>query len=266
MSPPVLASEILEADLMPRCPGRRTIGPVCAASGLAGLVLALALGGASSPLTWVTAGVSALIVGFGLASGARLTYARRAWALAVLGVVELVLGNLAHLRIGLDGAFALLTVGVVVLSAGLLFRSYYRASRLARWVVLAGILLFAGWFAVTDELHALAGLGAAWQSWAPPLVHIAFLFAPILALLAFMDSRTRAGAHMWAYGLLGVFAVDVALSVAERLWPATGVGVALPDPLTATLIASAVGAVATATAAAQLLAVQTRNRAAPQDG
>jgi hypothetical protein len=91
-----------------------------------------------------------------------------------------------------------------------------------------------------------------WQSWAPASTHIMFGLLGLLSLMAFMESSTRGGAHVWAGTLLVLYAVDVGLLVASEVWPVAGQAASIAGPTIAALLTGAVGTIIAGLALAQV--------------
>jgi hypothetical protein len=92
-----------------------------------------------------------------------------------------------------------------------------------------------------------------WQSWAPAVTHLGFGLLALLALMAFMDSSTRGGAHVWAIALLVLYSVHIGLLVAGGLWPVDQGPASIEGPTIAAILAGVVGTIVAGLALAQIL-------------
>jgi hypothetical protein len=254
--PPVLASECLRKDLAPATPGGRSVRGVTALVGVLGLGIALLLGrlqGLGIPLGGAFAALALLGV-------VPLAYAARAAAVMTVagsGLSVVIWDRLEHGE-PLDPLVPL--IGCSLLATALLFRSWHRASLLARALVALGIVLCAGWVWMTGALQRLLVLEGHWQSWLPALLVVPLVILLLLSLLAFMDSRSTGGCALWSALVLAWYALFAWLDVIELAWPASAAhadwrGVS-PD-IAITLVSGPLFAVALVLALAQLLAVAT---------
>jgi hypothetical protein len=91
-----------------------------------------------------------------------------------------------------------------------------------------------------------------WQSWAPAVSHIGIGLIGLLALMAFMESSTRGGAHVWAGALLVLYAIDMGLLIASEVWPIAGRAASIRGPTIAALLTGAVGTIIAGLALAQV--------------
>ena len=209
---PVLASEALMDDLAPVEPARAKARMACIALGVVCLALAIApllLDQATTRLGFALAATLACLATF--ASMDRLSYARRAAALVLVGGLGLIagvggIGPAAAIAIAGTGSATTRVLGATVLPAALLFRAKYRAFRGARWILAAAFataLPFASHaaFTVAADEHGLAELGA--------LISIGALGA---GLFGFMGAETNAAASYTATANIFGLAADVALS------------------------------------------------------
>lgn len=208
--PPILASRILAEDLAPIEPGRRTLRFSLLGLGGLGIVGAVAAtlvtGSPSSPATVAAVVFSVAAVAGGVV---KVSYGQRAALAFGLGIVA----GLAS-----RGWFdALLFYATVVLGGGLLFRSYYRASTIARAVVTLGTLALSLWFALSGHIEGLIFLDPTWQSWAPQIPRVGLALLALLSLLAFMNSSTTGGAAVWAASLFAMHALHLGLFAATEL-------------------------------------------------
>lgn len=251
--PPVLASESLRADIAPNLPGLRKIRVAAVGLGSGGAAAVLAVAGLT-PVSVTIAVALALLAVLGLA---RLDYRQRAaglLAVALPGVCATSLLGASDQSIP-DGT--LLALAVSGLAGALYFRAEYRASRLARGLVAAGVLLGAIWLGVSGALPHLANVDAVWQSWLPALLGASLAVILGLALLGFMTQNSTGGCAAWATTLLLWLAAYEAAEHTAALFPSSGAA-----PSGAGRLAVAMGAVATpllaaltAMAIAQLLVV-----------
>jgi hypothetical protein len=113
----------------------------------------------------------------------------------------------------------ILGVSVTLLSTGLFFRAWHRASALSRFIVMAGVMLSALFLWMSGELADLTLFDTVWQSWLPRLVGLSFGILLMLSLLAFMDARSTGGAAVWATFILCWHAIHAAVEVLHAAWP-----------------------------------------------
>jgi len=123
----------------------------------------------------------------------------------------------------------LLDAGMVVLVGGLWFRSWHRASKLARVIVALGALVCFSWAALSSTNGQLVDLHFHWSSWTPALLWLVLVVLALLSLLAFMGQDTTAGCSVWAVGLSTWFMVHV-LTGTLSIWETS-----LPNDITALL-------------------------------
>lgn len=249
--PPILASDLLRERMRPRAPGAQALRRITAGLSAAGIVGALATGGAH-PLTFVSV---ALLISMLTAAFTPMSYRGRAVSLFLVGAVAtgVALWQQTLQSIAPDGI--ILAMATILLSGSLLFRAYYRGAPLARVAVTAGALALGSWFFLSGGHESLVRLEGYWQSWGPASTQMAFGLLALLSLMAFMDSSTRAGAHWWAYSLLALYAVHIGLLVASQLWPIPGARSAIEGPTVAAIITGMVGTVVAGVALAQVLVV-----------
>jgi hypothetical protein len=254
--PPVLASEALRKDLAPPTPGQASARAVCAFVGLAGLGTALLIGrarGLGIPVGGAFAALSVL----GLVP---LAYAARAAAIVTVAGSGLAVVTWNRLESGVPLEPLVPLIGAMLLATALLFRSWHRASLLARALVALGIALCAGWVWMSGALPRVLVLEGAWQAWLPSLLVVPLAIMLLVSLLAFMDSRSTAGCAVWSALVLGWYALFVWSELLERAWPATAPGL---DParvspeLGIALVSGPLFAIALVVGLAQLLAVAT---------
>jgi hypothetical protein len=215
-----------------------------AATGLVGKAagLGIPLGGAC-----LTLAVLALIP---------MTYQARAAACVALAGSALFV-----VHWGLQGAdqsgAVMLPVGVLSLATALLFRSWHRASSLARLLVALGIALCIGWLWTTQILAALLTIEGAWQTWLPPLLATPLPLLLLLSMLAFMDARSTGGSRAWASLLLAWYALVSWSALLPLGWPVGAGGFELervPEPLALGRLLAPLLAIAVSLGLAQLLA------------
>ncbi|MEM7139080.1 MAG: hypothetical protein AAF500_21080 [Myxococcota bacterium] len=249
--PPILASDLLRERMRPRAPGEATLRRVAVGLSTAGIIAALWSGGAH-PLTLVALAFLISMLTIGLTP---MSYAGRATSLFLAGAVATGVALWQQSVHGIAPDSILLAAATILLSGSLLFRAYYRGARLARVAVSAGVVILGAWFFMSGGHESLIRLDGHWQSWAPASTHVAFGLLALLALMAFMDSTTRAGAHWWAYALLLLYGMHIGLLLAIQRWPAAGVGADLPGATVAAVIAGIVGTTIAGVALAQVLVV-----------
>ena len=75
----------------------------------------------------------------------------------------------------------------------------------------------------------------------------------LLSLMAFMDSSTRGGSHVWAVAVLVLYAVHIGLLVASERWPVSPTPGSIQGPTVATIVAGMVGTIVAGLALAQIL-------------
>ncbi len=258
-TPPFLASRSLAEDLSPREPGKRTLRWLGVTLGVAGGCASLLLGGMQAPALAAAGGLFILAV----LSALPLSYRARALAISGLGATGLGFFSAGSQLRGERLDESLLAGAVFVLGAGLLFRAYHRASRVARLVVMVGILALAAWLVLSGGLGSLTHMDAGWQSWAPALPRVALALLGLISLLVFMDASTTAGGRIWATTLFLVLAAHVFVREAVALYPPTDLGrsaLNLPHPELAHAIAIVVVVITGSVALAQLLAASAARR------
>jgi hypothetical protein len=254
--PLILASHCLRRELAPAAPAAQAIQMLASLAGLTGVIG-----------TWLLCGPR----GLGLPVGGALL------ALAVLGIVPMPYPARAMSLATVAGSvFAVvawhradraadlepvvLGLGVVVLSMALLFRSWHRASLLARALVGVGLALCTGWLWSSQALQRLLVLDSQVQAWFGPVLCVPFALLLLLSLLAFMDSRSTGACALWAGLLLLWYGVHDWAGLVVRYWP---VGAArpllerVPAEVAVTWLSAPLLAAVLATALSQLLAVAT---------
>jgi hypothetical protein len=256
--PPVLASESLREDMEPTEPWRRALRVGGTGLAATGATACVALGGI---MDLGVLGTALLLAGAAAACLAPLPYALRAWTVLGLSVAALATATTLRYVGGAPAEAPVLAPAIVVLAAGLLFRSAYRGSHLARTVVATGMLAVAVALVVADAVGELSQVGLAWQSW----LHLAsaggFGLLLLVSLLAFMSPSTTGGTLAWSVCVLVWYGVHMSVTVVQRLFPEAGgpVAVDLPDPMAGLTAAAAAAAALAAIALAQALAVFTRS-------
>lgn len=251
--PPVLASDSLREDMEPTEPWLRTLRYGGTGMALLGALLSLALGG----LHWAALVLALLLLAAGGLCASPVRYAQRALGVLSLAGMGLAIATTARLFEGAPVEAPVLALGTVVLAGGLLFRSAYRASQLARTVVAGGMLTIAVGLVLADAVGEFSGVGVGWQSWLHVVTATGFGILLLLSLLAFMAPSTTGGAQVWAATLLVWYALHVALTLVTRFFPppAGGPAASLPDGPTGVAVAAAALAGLAAVALAQTLVV-----------
>ncbi len=214
--PPVLASEALLRDLAPSEPAA-WLGRFWAfALGAAGLCVVQIAGGEHG----MGVPLSALFLALLLLGLPRMPYAARASAVtAVAGSgLALVLWTEELARATQPDALVL-TIAVALLATGLFLRGWHRASNLARALVAIGLLAGACYLAIDDALRSLTVFDTEWQSWVPRLMSVCFGLLLMLALLAFMDSRTTGGCGVWGACMLCFYTLTTSIDLLRAIWP-----------------------------------------------
>jgi len=254
--PLVLASQALRKDLAPATPAGPQVRKVTGMVSIAGVAAAMVLCGPS--------GFGLPIGGAFLALGALglvpMPYQARAAALVTVAASGLAIVTWSRIERATDLEQIVLLVGVLLLSMALLFRSWHRASLLARALVALGASVCAGWLAMSDGLQKLLILEAGWQQWLPAVLPLPLAIVLLLSLLAFMDSRSTGGCVAWASLLLGWYALHAWVELVPLLWPDRGRGfgsVPVDGNLALTMLSGPLFAIVLAAALAQLLSVAT---------
>jgi len=246
--PPILASDLLREQMRPSTPGAtslRITTVVLTAAGAVGVLLA----GGLHPLVFVSL---ALLVLMATLSLTPMSYRARAISLWTVGVIAMGVALWQQTKHALAAESVLLPGAVMLLSAALLFRAYYRGALLSRVLVAIGFVALSAWFLVSEGHESLVMLDGHWQSWAPAATHMMFSLLGLLSLMAFMDSSTRGGAHVWAAALLVLYAIHLGLVVAADLWPLSGERMSVAGPTVATLLTGTVGTIVATLALAQV--------------
>lgn len=200
---PILASVALRRDLFPVFPGGTTVRSTASSLGLLGAMastwlLPLNLGGLS-----IVAGFIALGL-LGVAPIAPLARATSLSALSALGLGASVL--MIGTQLGPPTRFLALLATTMLLSLGLHYRAWHRASALARVLVALGIAAGVAWLATAAGDASVSGLDGNYRIWLPQVFMMPFGLLLMLSLLAFMDGRTTGGCGTWAAGVWCWFA------------------------------------------------------------
>jgi hypothetical protein len=252
LRPPVLASEALRKELVPATPASRAGRVAIIAIGLVGLAAALT--------TRTALGLAIPLGGAFLALAALgilpMSYSTRAAASATLGTSGLIVVIWTELQHRSELKPLLLMAGVVILATALLFRSWHRASLLARGLVALGIALCTTWVGVSATLNQLLVLERSWEHWLPPLLAMPLPVLLLLSLLAFMDSRSTGGAAVWGCLLLGWYTLFSWAGLIELAWLPEGPidRASVPVNVAISLLASPLFGIVIAQGVAQLLA------------
>ena len=256
--PPILASDLLRRQMRPTSPGENTLRWVAVGSAAACAIVALVVGGVH-PLTLVSL---ALLVTLASLALTPMSYAARATSLFLLGSVATGVALGPQRLQGLSPENIFLAGATILLSGSLLFRAYYRGARLARVMVAIGVAALGAWFVASKGHESLVMLEGHWQSWAPAGAHMTFGLLALLALMAFMESSTRGGSHVWAGALLVLYAIHIGLLVASAVWPGPGSDASIEGPTIAAIFTGMVGTVVAGLALAQVLVVAYRKASA----
>jgi len=246
--PPILASDLLREQMRPSSPGGTTGRVVAVVLSTLGLAGAAWVGGVH-PLTFVSAALLVMMATLGLTP---MSYRARAISLTLAGVVATGVSLWQQAVHDLSPEGTMLAAAIVLLSGALFFRAYYRGARFSRIAVALGVAALGTWFVLSGGHESLVTLEGHWQSWAPAASHMTFGMLALLSLMAFMESSTRGGAHVWAGALLVVYGVDVALLVASGVWPPSGREAIIDGPTIAALLTGAVGTIVAGLALAQV--------------
>jgi hypothetical protein len=248
VAPPILASDLLREQMRPSRPGETglRIGTlVLCTLGAAG---ALFLGGSES-LAMVSL---ALLVCMGVLAATPMSYRGRAIGLLLVGgaATGVALWQQDLHDIAPEGP--VLAVATILLSGSLLFRAYYRGAMLSRAAVALGVVALVCWFIVSGGHESLVSLEGHWQSWAPAITHMSFGLLALLSLMAFMESSTRGGTHVWAGALLCLYAIHIGLLIGTERWPLVATETAIEGGTMAALIAGMVGTIVAGVALAEV--------------
>lgn len=247
--PPILASDLLREQMRPSSPGETTLRRTAVVLSALGVLAVLLIGGLH-PLTIVS--LALLIMAATLAL-TPMSYEGRAIALFLTGSVATGVALWQQTLHGLAPEGMILAGATILLSGSLLFRAYFRGARLARLAVTFGVVALGTWFLVSGGHESLVTLDGHWQSWAPASAHMSFGLLALLSLMAFMDSSTRGGSHVWAVALLVLYVVHIGLLVAGEVWPVDPTPVTIAGSTIAAILAGMVGTIIAGLALAQVL-------------
>jgi hypothetical protein len=184
-----------------------------------------------------------------------MSYGARAISLFATGAAATGVALWQQTVHGIAPEGIILASGTVLLSGSLLFRAYYRGARLSRFAVALGVAVLGAWFVGSKGHQSLVMLEGHWQSWAPAITHMTFGLLALLSLMAFMESSTRGGSHVWAIGLLVLYAAHIGLLIATEAWPREGGIPTIEGPTIAALLTGMVGTILAGLALAQLFVV-----------
>jgi hypothetical protein len=148
-----------------------------------------------------------------------MPYSGRASAVATVSATALALLFWSDAPSEGGASRMMLTVAVNLLATGLLFRSWHRASLVARIIVGAGIALSSFHLWLSGELQELTLSDVTWQSWLPRIVGLVFCLLLLLSLLAFMDARSTGGASVWAAFMLIWQGLHSIVTIVHAGWP-----------------------------------------------
>ncbi|NNE18086.1 MAG: hypothetical protein HKN10_06385, partial [Myxococcales bacterium] len=247
--PPILASELLREQMRPSTPGDKALRVTTVVLSAVG-ALAVLLTGGIHPLTFVSL---ALLIMTATLALTPMSYRGRAVAIFSVGVVATGVALWQQTMKGIAPEGVILASATILLSGSLLFRAYYRGARLARVAVTLGVLALGAWFFASGGHESLIMLDGQWQSWAPAVTHLGFGLLALLSLMAFMDSSTRGGSHVWAVALLVLYSLHIGLLVAGGLWPADHGPASIEGSTIAAILAGMVGTIVAGLALAQIL-------------
>ena len=246
--PPILASDLLREQMRPSNPGANTLRVVTVTLAALGAVGALVTGGLH-PLAFVS--LALLIVTATLAL-TPMSYRARAVSLTLAGSAATGVALWQQVTHGGSPVSIILAGAVIVLSGALLFRAYYRGARLSRFAVAVGVAALGTWFIISGGHESLVMLEGHWQSWAPAGTQMTFGLLALLSLMAFMESSTRGGAHVWGVALLVLYALHVSLLIAGHVWPMDGGDARIDGPTIAAFLTGMVGTIVAGLALAQV--------------
>lgn len=255
--PLVLASQALRRELAPATPGNsaaRWAATLLGATGAAAMLMLVGHQGPGMP-------VAGALIALALLGIAPMPYPARAAGIATVAACGLLVSGQLHFAEGVRVDDIVLYLGVLVLGTALCFRSWHRASYLARALVALGLALCAGWLFMSHGLERLTIVETNWQAWLPRVLQLLLALTLILSLLAFMDAGTTGGARAWAWLLAVWYAAHVWVQLIGRLWPPGFPPPSLGAAATPTLIYAATPIFMTllCIALAQLLAVAASN-------
>lgn len=259
--PPMLASEILRADMVPHEPGHVGVARLLLIVGVVASVMSFAFGGASLA-SFLVCGGALLVCGVCLVE---LPFRTRARFVALVSSLGLVACVVAAQAMHLPGTFAWLSVATTWLAASLFFRAFHRGSKRARAFVALGLGGCVLWAVLAAQQGRFEAFAREWQLWLPTVLTGAFVMILVLSLLAFMTSGSTGGCHVWGALLLVWFAGYAALLASLQISPLEGHGTAtlVGELIPTVAIGTPLFATATALALSQLLATA---RATELDG
>jgi hypothetical protein len=249
--PPILASDLLREQMRPSSPGEKSLRRTTLTLSALGAAGALFVGGVH-PLTFVAL---ALLITMGTLALTPMSYAGRAIMLFMVATVATGVSLWQQTLHGIAPEGVILAAAAILLSGSLLFRAYYRGAGLARVAVTLGVLTLGSWFVVSGGHESLIMLEGNWQSWGPASTQMMLGLLALLSLMAFMDSSTRGGSHVWAAALLVAYSIHIGLLVASEVWPAGPKPVTIQAPTIAAIVAGMVGTIVAGLALAQVLVV-----------
>lgn len=249
--PPILASDLLREQMRPSKPGQRTLRRVTVVLSAMGALGTLLMGDAH-PLTFASLALLVTMVTLALTP---MSYRGRAIALFLMGSIATSVSLWQQTLEGVAPQNIILACVTILLSGSLLFRAYYRGARLARIAVSLGVLTLGAWFFVSGGHAGLVTLEGDWRSWGPASTQMAFGLLGLLSLMAFMESSTRGGSHVWAASLLTLYAVHLGLLIANEIWPAAHAQPHLESSTIVALLTGLVGTIIAGMALAQVLVV-----------
>jgi hypothetical protein len=247
--PPILASDLLREQMRPSSPGDKSLRRVAVALPALGVAAALFVGGVH-PLTFVSL---ALLITMATLALTPMSYQGRAIMLFMVGTVATGVALWQQTLHDIAPGGVILAAAAILLSGSLLFRAYYRGAGLARVAVTLGVLALGSWFVVSGGHESLVMLDGNWHSWAPASTQMTLGLVALLSLMAFMDSSTRGGSHVWAAALLVVYSIHIGLLVASEVWPVVPRPSTIQGPAIAAMIAGLVGTIVAGMAFAQVL-------------
>jgi hypothetical protein len=213
--PPVLASEALLRDIAPSRPARNALRVWCPLLGVLGAANAWLLTRGEG-MGWPMAGAFCALALLGLPP---MPYSGRASAVTTISATALALLFWSDAPSEGGASRVMLTVAVNLLSIGLLFRSWHRASLVARVIVGAGMALSSLHLWLSGELQELTLSDVTWQSWLPRIVVLVFCLLLLLSLLAFMDARSTGAAAVWSAFILVWQGLHSAVTILQAGWP-----------------------------------------------
>ena len=249
--PPILASDLLREQMRPASPGEKSLRRTAVGLSALGAAAVLFAGGVH-PLTFVSLALLITMVTLALTP---MSYRGRAIMLFMVGTVATGVALWQQAIHAIAPGGVILAAAAILLSGSLLFRAYYRGASLARVAVTLGVLALGTWFVLSGGHESLVMLDGNWHSWAPASTQMTLALLALLSLMAFMDSSTRGGSHVWAVAVLVVYSIHIGLLVASEVWPVVPKPATIEGPAIAAIIAGLVGTVVAGMALAQVLVV-----------